>query len=129
MRKCPKKLRELGFLHGSGCDTEHCRLQESLRITDLATIELKKDERTGQCRSLVAINEGVVLAQMVGVRRAHIVEFAMEPFTRERGFGLRHRRFKEPQVPDTMPAPIAADLIGVNVNHLCQGQEQRVGGQ
>jgi len=96
-------------------------------IVDGQAIQLKKHQGARQGCPLVPINEGVILAEVVGVRSGHLIEVVMQPFTREGGLGLGERRFQEPEIPDTRLSAIPSDLVGMDFDDLSEAEERGLG--
>lgn len=122
-----QKFGELQFAHLSRSDLQHGSFEQALGIVDGHAIQLKKHQGARQGCPLVSINEGVILAEVVGVRGCHLVPPLVQPLTGEGGLGLGERRFQEPKIPDTILSAIPSDLVGMDFDDLSEAEEGGLG--
>ncbi|MDH4188157.1 MAG: hypothetical protein OEV08_14290, partial [Nitrospira sp.] len=81
-------------------------------------VELHEYERRHCSHSLIAINEGVILNDMIEIRGGHFKQIGMKILIANPGFRHSECRMQQLNIADTKTPTIPPNLVGMNLNDI-----------
>lgn len=120
-----KERRDLGFACFTLGDGAGELVEAAFGRLDLHPIEIEKDECCHCPGPLVAIDERMVLHQVVQVGGCHLKHVFAQVLAAERCTRLRNRGLQQSHIAHTMIAAVAVDLVRVQREHVFGAEEMR----
>src|SRR5258708_35359316 len=92
---------------------------------DCDAVHFEKRERRTKSRPFVAVEEGVIPADAVEIRRGHRKDRLVEKYSAEGGLDASHSRLQESEIADAGRPTKAPDLLRMEAEHLVESEELR----
>jgi hypothetical protein len=95
----------------------------------LNTVQPEKNDAGTECRPLVAIDKGVIPAEVIQIRGGNLSRIPVRRFSSKACPGGRHGRFQQGTLSHTVRSAETRDCLGVNLSHDFHGQVEAVFGR
>ena len=113
-----KELGEPGFGDFTSSDGQHDLDELGIGCLEVDAVHLEENQGGSGSGPIVGVYERMVFHNVEEVGRRHLEELAMEVLFACARLGHRQGGLKQPYVAHTSAAPVAFDLIGVNLEDL-----------
>ena len=121
----PKEDGDVGFGEGAARNAFQERHQLVVGGADVHAVQAEEHQRAGEPRSRVAVDERVILRQVKQICRALLPEAPVKQLVTKGRAGHGDGRLQTGTIPKAVRTTVPIDLVGMDREHLVQGQEGR----
>ena len=118
-----EELGHFGLTRASCRDGDGQVVQRSVRGIDLNSIEVQKEQRGHSPSAFVAVDEGMILHNVVQIGSCHLEGKGMQRLTTKSRLRLGNGGLQKPRIAQTGIASIAASLVQVSDEDILQRQK------